>query len=496
MAFTAQERQHTAEVIPPVYLWVVAVLLFVAMAFLAQPFLRLALGLSGGIVVARNLLLLARRTMIARKTSAVSRALGAMIARGPHQQFLSNAAGLILASNCDPDFKGTQIASRLKDVTADSDGVVHSLLTQARKEGKASEVCAVRSGRLNVHVAEIAQGVFQWQIERDSTDATSSHISGIPRLPMLTAGRRDSILFMNAAARDILGGRKVILSEIFGETGPRSGDVNVIETPDGSRQCLVAEFPLSCGRREIYLLPTAVPSMKGGAVQFDDLPVALLRVDVAGRVKMANRAARSLVRKPIESGASMNDLMEGMGRSINDWLAEAAAGHGDHHSEFLLLKRDDREVFVQVGLNRIVEGGETSLIAVLSDATELKSLEAQFVQSQKMQAIGQLAGGVAHDFNNLLTAITGHCDLLLLRHDQGDPDFGDLVQINQNANRAAALVGQLLAFSRKQNLQPKVLDLRDTLADLTHLLNRLVGEKISLNLIHDPVLRSIRADKR
>lgn len=106
-------------------------------------------------------------------------------------------------------------------------------------------------------------------------------------------------------------------------------------------------------------------------------------------------------------------------------------------------------MFVQVSLSRVTENDESSLIAVLSDATQLKTLEAQFVQSQKMQAIGQLAGGVAHDFNNLLTAISGHCDLLLLRHDQGDADYSDLIQINQNSNRAAALVGQLLAFSRK-----------------------------------------------
>ena len=136
------------------------------------------------------------------------------------------------------------------------------------------------------------------------------------------------------------------------------------------------------------------------------------------------------------------------------------------------------------------------MIAVLNDATELKTLEAQFVQSQKMQAIGQLAGGVAHDFNNLLTAISGHCDLLLLRHDQGDPDYGDLVQINQNANRAAALVGQLLAFSRKQTMQPEIMDLRDTLSDLAHLLNRLVGEKVRLTLKHDPILPQVRGDRR
>ena len=151
---------------------------------------------------------------------------------------------------------------------------------------------------------------------------------------------------------------------------------------------------------------------------------------------------------------------------------------------------------MQVTLN--IAGGATDphLIAVLNDVTELKTLEAQFVQSQKMQAIGQLAGGVAHDFNNLLTAISGHCDLLLLRHDDGDQNYGDLIQIHQNANRAASLVGQLLAFSRKQNLQPEIIDLRDTLSDLTHLLNRLVGEKVTLSLHHDPALAQIKADKR
>ena len=162
----------------------------------------------------------------------------------------------------------------------------------------------------------------------------------------------------------------------------------------------------------------------------------------------------------------------------------------------LRAKRREEDCFLQITLGRIATSKGPSLLAVLHDATELKTLEQQFVQSQKMQAIGELAGGVAHDFNNLLTAITGHCDLLLLRHDQGDPDYGDLVQINQNANRAASLVGQLLAFSRKQTLQPELLDLRDTMGELTHLLNRLVGEKVQLHLSHDPALLPIRADRR
>ncbi len=136
------------------------------------------------------------------------------------------------------------------------------------------------------------------------------------------------------------------------------------------------------------------------------------------------------------------------------------------------------------------------MLAVLDDATALKTLEAQFVQSQKMQSMGQLAGGIAHDFNNLLTAISGHCDLLLLQHGVDEPDYADLVQIRQNANRAASLVGQLLAYSRKQTLRPERIDLADALSELTHLMNRLMGEKVRLSFRHGNGLGPIRADKR
>ena len=115
--------------------------------------------------------------------------------------------------------------------------------------------------------------------------------------------------------------------------------------------------------------------------------------------------------------------------------------------------------------------GGPSLFAALTDATALKMLEAQFVQSQKMQAIGQLAGGVSHDFNNLIIAISGYCDLLLLRHDPTDQDYPDLIEIHENANRAASLIDQLLAFSRKQTLRPEILNLQDVMSDLTHFFN-------------------------
>ena len=241
----------------------------------------------------------------------------------------------------------------------------------------------------------------------------------------------------------------------------------------------------------------AKTSLTGSASDvLDELPVPILKIAVDGVILSANISARKLLSLEGEAFPPLYDLVEGMGRSIAEWLTDAASGRGLLKTEFVRAVGPAQELFLQISLGRVEEDGETRLIGVLNDATELKTLEAQFVQSQKMQAIGQLAGGVAHDFNNLLTAISGHCDLLLLRHDEGDSEYMDLMQIAQNANRAASLVGQLLAFSRKQNLKPQPLDLRDTMSDLTHLLNRLVGEKISLNLNIARTEKVIRADRR
>src|SRR5262249_51052219 len=122
-------------------------------------------------------------------------------------------------------------------------------------------------------------------------------------------------------------------------------------------------------------------------------------------------------------------------------------------------------------------------------------IEAQFSQAQKMQAVGQLAGGVAHDFNNLLTAMIGFFDLLLQQHGPGDRSFPDIMQIKQNAKRAANLVRQLLAFSPEQTLQPRVLDIPDALADLSHLLRRLIGENIELKVVHGRDLGLVKVDQ-
>ena len=302
---------------------------------------------------------------------------------------------------------------------------------------------------------------------------------------------------MNAVARALLGTRVNRFSMLVNAGELTWNAPNTIETNRGKERYFLVRRKIRHDRSEVFFLPDDIEQTRTAySEEFHALPVPMIKLNQKGVIVQANEYACDLLNIADKDRPALQDIMEGLGRSITDWIEDALQGRALKHPEFLRLHRRDKEVFVQVSLNKIENDPEASLIAILSDATELKTLEAQFVQSQKMQAIGQLAGGVAHDFNNLLTAISGHCDLLLLRHDTASQDYADLVQINQNANRAAALVSQLLAFSRKQTLRPEPIDMRNTLADLMHLLNRLVGEKVELVLEHDTDLKPVRADKR
>ena len=138
--------------------------------------------------------------------------------------------------------------------------------------------------------------------------------------------------------------------------------------------------------------------------------------------------------------------------------------------------------------------GEAAVLLSLKDSSEESRLKQQVAQASKMQAVGQLAGGVAHDFNNILTAVLGACDLMLMRHTPGDSDYDDIQQIRSNANRAASLTRQLLAFSRQQTLRPQILQLPDVISEVSHLLKRLIGETVQLAVHHGRGLGAVRAD--
>ena len=475
-----------------------------AVLALIAPHRLIVLGLASASVTLAGLSLwlghLNRRD--ARQTFSKIDSIADLIVQDIAPSFVALADGQITARNiaAERQFENTDkttLAGVLKDSFANPGGILFRLQKRVQSSGAAQEDISTRQGHIRLSAHQLDEDTFLWRIEQiPYKNASSGPTEGL-NLPMIITGRNDTVLFMNNAARELIGTRRKSLDQIFLSLPLRLGEVMELSTTDGPQNALITQVDAGVGRTAIYLLPPPnMPAQNRGWQAFHDLPVPLIKVAPDGAVLSFNKMAASLIGHQLAQDMHLSDLMEGLGRSITDWLGDTLAGRKVQKSEFLRLTRADREVFVQVTLNRITEEGEPALIAVLHDATELKSLEAQFVQSQKMQAIGQLAGGVAHDFNNLLTAISGHCDLLLLRHDQGDPDYGDLVQINQNANRAASLVGQLLAFSRKQTLRPETLDMRDTLADLTHLLNRLVGEKITLTLSHDPTLKPIRADKR
>ncbi len=232
---------------------------------------------------------------------------------------------------------------------------------------------------------------------------------------------------------------------------------------------------------------------------FANAPVGIALLDGRGQLEEANRALGELLGVlPTEViGKTLVSFLHPDDRQgVSAKLAEIADGRplgGPVEVRLQGERVKSASLFVsRLGAD---EENEGRLILHFIDTTEQKNLEIQFAQAQKMQAVGQLAGGVAHDFNNLLTAMIGFCDLLLLRFRPGDPSFADIMQIKQNANRAANLVRQLLAFSRQQTLQPRVLNITDVLDELKHLLQRLIGENIDLKVIHTRDLGLVKVDQ-
>lgn len=433
-----------------------------------------------------------------------------LVQQDPDYAFLTNADGDVLMSSKRAQQKFTgddskNLATLLTSVLANPDVILFRMMSQVEAAGGAKEDITTRTGHFRISVTKVTEGILLWRlIESSASDSMGLRTSHGANIPMMTIGTRGAVLFVNDVCRTFLGFRPKSAVDVFGEAAPRSGATYKLKAAESEVSVIAAIIDGMAGRKEVYLIPvTSGEAVNIGPRELiaewdaiEDLPVPLLKISADGDVLASNREARNLLDISTTSGKRVADVLDGLGRPIGDWLREAIEGRGGYVSQFLRGRGDNHDTFVQVTLNTAGGTSDPHLIAVLNDVTELKTLEAQFVQSQKMQAIGQLAGGVAHDFNNLLTAISGHCDLLLLRHDQGDQNYGDLIQIHQNANRAASLVGQLLAFSRKQNLQPEVIDMRDTLSDLTHLLNRLVGEKVTLSLTHDQELGQIKADKR
>jgi two-component system cell cycle sensor histidine kinase/response regulator CckA len=230
---------------------------------------------------------------------------------------------------------------------------------------------------------------------------------------------------------------------------------------------------------------------------FQNTPMAIATVDRAGRIARSNarfaKTFEGLIKNNDRSILSVvterdRPVLEAAIRKASEGQSDIApveaalSGSAERWANFFVLavEEEDRD-------------GEAAIVYAL-ETTAQRTLENRFQQQQKMESVGQLAGGIAHDFNNVLSAIMMATDFLLNAHKPTDPSFKDIMQIKQNANRAAALVRQLLAFSRKQTLRPQVLDLGETLSDLGMLLKRLIGEKVTLDTVHGRDLWPVKVD--
>ncbi|MEA3031204.1 MAG: two-component system, cell cycle sensor histidine kinase and response regulator CckA [Sphingomonadales bacterium] len=277
----------------------------------------------------------------------------------------------------------------------------------------------------------------------------------------------------------------------FAAEGKAAPPLRIVQVPAGD----------DAGALSLFLLLDDIPGPRGEDdnahvhTLLDSLPLGLALADTDGRFIFLNK----VFRKAVALGAAdrpawPGDLVVDEDKAaVSDAVRRFGRGRPMSGDLAVRLKSNPEEpVAMTVAGARGL--GNAAVLLSLKDNSEEARLKREIAQATKMQAVGQLAGGVAHDFNNILTAILGTCDLMMMRHAPGDSDYDDIQQIRSNSNRAANLTRQLLAFSRQQTLRPQVLQLPDVVAEVSHLLDRLLGERIKLEVKHGRGLGAVRAD--
>lgn len=279
----------------------------------------------------------------------------------------------------------------------------------------------------------------------------------------------------------------------FAREGDRATPVRMLQIPlapaDTNGPVLLAMLDEEMGPADRGTAQTYVETL------LSLLPFGLALVDRDGRFLYMNKA---FVRAAGVGDGRMprypGDIVVGEDKGpLADMIRRHSSGQqvGGDLSIRLASQGDEPVSMRVVGVRGL---GEAAVLLSLKDSSEESRLKRQVAQQSKMQAVGQLAGGVAHDFNNILTAVLASCDLMLMRHTPGDSDYDDIQHIRSNANRAASLTRQLLAFSRQQTLRPQILQLPDVISEVSHLLKRLMGDTVQLSVHHGRGLGAVRAD--
>jgi PAS domain S-box-containing protein len=228
-------------------------------------------------------------------------------------------------------------------------------------------------------------------------------------------------------------------------------------------------------------------------------PVTVVITDASGAIQYVNPCFSRVTGYSREEAIGQNPRVLKSGVHPPEFYAElwARLESGREWRGQLCNRTKGGELFWEEAVISPVKDGDgriTSYIAVKEDVSERRKLEERLLQSQKMEAVGRLAGGIAHDFNNMLSVITGHVELALRTSYDGDPRRRHLLEVRKAAERAASLTRQLLAFSRKQVLQPKPIDLNAVLADMNKMLQRLIGEDVDLEIQPAAGLGTVLAD--
>jgi two-component system cell cycle sensor histidine kinase/response regulator CckA len=332
---------------------------------------------------------------------------------------------------------------------------------------------------------EVAQAVLPDLIVSDVSMPRMDGIEMCRRVREHPELRSTPVILISAVCKD---------SESMVE-GLKAGADDCLETPYDSLLLVTKVVQLIERRRAEQELSRSEERYRDMVENAHDI---IYSHDLEGNYTSINKAGERITGYTREEALRLNleqTVAPEYVEKVRRMLARKLAGEEVTAYDLEIVAKDGRRIAVEVNTRLVYQGGvAVGVQGIARDVTERRQLEEQLRQAQKMEAVGRLAGGIAHDFNNLLTAITGYSDLTLRRLRPEDPLRRNVEEIKRAGDRAASLTRQLLAFSRKQVLQPKVLDLNSVVSDMEKMLRRLIGEDIELRTALAPELGSVRAD--
>jgi len=433
---------------------------------------------------------------------------------------LSDASGRLLSAN--PAYR-TRFGDSLPDTVGADDAARDALGTlraAAWRDGQASaDAVALRDQAAPVRVERVgARGdLLLWRFERGEPDLLTVLTKRISSLEGELFARSGVLAAAVDSAGLVVAANRIFIERAISQAAGSAPDhplhfADLVDARDESLR-LVSEGDRAPPMRLVHVPVDADQGDGAGLMLLFDqvepvqpdssnvqallelLPLGLALVDRDGRFLTMNKAFK------VAGGITDDHATVYPGDLVSKDDKAAVADAVRRNARGPAMSRDlpiqlnaqpgESVALTVAGLRGL---GDAAVLLLLKDNSEEAKLKRQVAQATKMQAVGQLAGGVAHDFNNILTAIIGHCDLMLMRHTPGDSDYDDIQQIKSNSNRAAGLTRQLLAFSRQQTLRPQVLQLPDVVSEVSHLLKRLLGETVQLALKHGRDLFPVRAD--